>query len=201
MDLFLCGIQGSGKGTQAKVLSEKYNFKIFEAGDELRKLAKQDSELGKKIKNVIEEGHLVSNEIIMEIVENFITHTPTDQQILFDGIPRKLVQKETFDALIEKLGRKIMGLQIIMPEEKTINRLIKRAQEQGRADDTIDVIRNRLAHFYEETVPVLEEYQEEGRLLQVNGDQSIEKVSEDIFKILDPYFIKQPASNTFMRMA
>lgn len=190
MDLVLFGIQGSGKGTQAKILSEKLQMEIFETGGELRKLSKQDSELGKKIKNLIDNGHMVSNEIVMEIVENFLKNVPTEQKVLFDGLPRKLIQKESFDALIDKVGRQIVGLQIIIPEEKTINRLLKRAEIEKRADDTPEGIRNRIASFYEETIPVIEKYKAEGKLLEVNGDQEIDKVSTDILQTLTPYFSK-----------
>jgi adenylate kinase family enzyme len=126
----------------------------------------------------------------MEIVENFLKNVPADQKVLFDGLPRKLIQKETFDALIEKVGRQIIGLQIIVPEEKTINRLIKRAEIEKRADDTSEGIRNRIATFYQETVPVIEKYKAEGKLLEVNGDQEIEQVNAEIMKTLSTYFSK-----------
>ena len=89
------GIQGSGKGTQSKILKDYYDMAYFETGAELRKLAQEDSELGKKVKSIIEAGHLVDNDVVMEIVENFMKSVPEGKGVIFDGIPRKMEQKET----------------------------------------------------------------------------------------------------------
>src|SRR6185295_10510811 len=99
MDLVFFGIQGSGKGTQAKKLAAEFGYDIFEAGGELRKIAASGSELGKTVKNYIDEGHLVPHEIIMEVVKEAIGKRPKDQKILFDGIPRDDNQMRDFDAI------------------------------------------------------------------------------------------------------
>ena len=97
MDLIFFGMQGAGKGTLGKVVSSKFNMTIFETGAALRQLAQEDSELGKKIKSIIEAGHLVSNGIVMEIVEDFVNKLENDSPILFDGIPRSVEQAKTLN--------------------------------------------------------------------------------------------------------
>jgi adenylate kinase len=104
MDLILFGMQGSGKGTQSRFLAESCGFEIFEAGAELRRLANEDSELARKVKTIMEAGHLVPTEVVMEIIEDFLHRLPEGKAALFDGIPRSEDQREQFDALLEKTG-------------------------------------------------------------------------------------------------
>lgn len=126
MDLILFGRQGSGKGTQGKVLAERYGLTPFVTGDELRRLANEPSELGKKVKSIIEAGHLVPNDVVMEIIENFMNNLPGGSRVLFDGIPRKMEQAESFDALMKKLGRDFTGVVIELDEESAVKRLTTR---------------------------------------------------------------------------
>lgn len=135
MDYVLFGIQGSGKGTQGKILAQKINAAYFETGGELRRLAKEDSELGKKIKSIIEAGKLVPNEVVMEIVENFIKTvavppgrdlTSGSKPVIFDGLPRNQHQSETFEALLQKSGHNYIGLYFELSREEAENRLLKR---------------------------------------------------------------------------
>jgi len=122
MDYVLFGIQGSGKGTQGKFLAPKISASYFETGGELRRLSKEDSELGKKVKSIIEAGHLVQNEVVMEIVENFIKTNPNaGNPIIFDGIPRNGEQNGTFEALLNKMGRKYTGLYFELSKEEAEN--------------------------------------------------------------------------------
>src|SRR6185295_16910480 len=107
MDLVLFGIQGSGKGTQAKKLAADFGYDIFEAGGELRKIAASGSELGKTVKSYIDQGHLVPHEIIMQVVDEAIRARPKTQKILFDGIPRDEAQMKDFDAIMKKAGRDV----------------------------------------------------------------------------------------------
>lgn len=206
MDLVLFGIQGSGKGTQGKFIAEKFGFETFETGAELRKLAKEESELGKKVKGIIEAGHLVPNEVVMEIIENFMNRLPSGKKVLFDGIPRKMAQKKSFDALMTKLGREFAGILIQISKEEALRRLTTRrlcekcksvypasyessvcecgGKLTTRADDNPESIKIRLNAYENETTPVIEVYKKEGRMIEINGEQKIGEVTKETFEKL-----------------
>ncbi len=208
MDLVLFGIQGSGKGTLGKIIAEKLGFNVFETGSELRKLAQEDSELGKKVKSIVEAGHLVPNEVVMDIIENFMNGLPEGEKVIFDGIPRKLVQAETFDALMNKLGREFTAILIDVPEEVAVKRLSTRrmcgrcknvfpaaytdekcsvcgGELITRTDDNPESIRTRVKAYYDETTPVIDRYKNSKKLLVMNGDQSIEEAGKEILEVID----------------
>jgi len=126
MDIVLFGIQGSGKGTQGKIIADKYQMRIFETGAELRRLAKEDSSLGKKVKNLIEAGQLVPNEIVMEIIENFSKDFNKNEKVLFDGIPRKMEQAQSFDKLMKELNREFVCILMDISEKEAYRRLTTR---------------------------------------------------------------------------
>lgn len=211
MDLVLFGMQGSGKGTQSKAIAEHCNLVIFETGAELRRLSSEDSELARKVKAIIESGNLVPTEVVMEIIADFLNRLPEGKSALFDGIPRSEDQKEQFDALMAKGNRPFKGLLIELTEEEAIKRLTTRrmcpacktifpaAYEQTtcekdgstlitRQDDTPDAIRVRLDTFLQKTVPVIEAYKAEGKMLIVKGEQSIEQVTSDVKEVLKADF-------------
>lgn len=207
MDLVLFGIQGSGKGTQGKFIAEKFGYETFETGAELRKLAKEESELGKKVKEIIEAGRLVPNDIVMEIIENFMQHLTTGKKVMFDGIPRKMEQKKSFDSLMAKLGRGFSGILIRISKEEALRRLTTRRLcgkcksvypasyesdkcECGgklvtRADDNPESIKVRLDAYENETTPVIEEYKKEEKMIEINGEQKIEEVTKETFEKLE----------------
>lgn len=179
-DILFFGIQGSGKGTQAKLLAEREGMIIFETGAELRKVRKEESELGNIVREIIDRGDLVPNEIVMDIVRHFLENTPENARIIFDGIPRSMPQKETFDALLAKKGRQALCLFLDVPEEEVVIRM----RERGREDDTEVVIRKRIENYKNETIPVLRAYEKEGSFVAINGNQLLEAVAEDIQKAL-----------------
>lgn len=208
MDIVLFGIQGSGKGTLGKAVAEKYGLEIFETGGELRKLSQEDSELGRKVKSIVEAGHLVPNEVVMDIIENFMKKLPAGKNVLFDGIPRKMEQAETFDALMEKYGRDVLCILVEVPEDVVMKRLMKRricencksvypaaytketCEKCGgklgmRTDDNPESIKTRIKAYYDETMPVINHYKEMNRMLPMNGDLSIPDAEKEIFKLLD----------------
>lgn len=215
MDLILFGRQGSGKGTQGKFFAERYDLIPFVTGDELRRLSSENSDLGQKIKSIIEAGHLVSNEIVMEIIENFMKNLPAGKSVLFDGIPRKTEQAKSFNALMAKLGRDFTGVLIEIDEKTAVHRLTSRrmcskckaiypakydkktCEECGgsleirRDDANMEAIRTRLDAYENETVPAINMYRASNHIIEINGEQDIEKVNEDSFAILDPLFKKQ----------
>jgi len=204
MDLIFFGMQGAGKGTLGKAVSSRFNMTIFETGAALRQLAQEESELGLKIKSIIEAGHLVSNEIVMEIVEDFMNKIEDDSPILFDGIPRSVEQAKTLNALLEKHKRNYKGVLINIKEETALERLTTRRidpvtkkvypasyksdiSEDGnklvtRKDDNPEAIQTRLNAFKNETIPAIEIYNE--TLITINGEESIEIVEKDAIETL-----------------
>jgi adenylate kinase len=176
-DIIIFGIQGSGKGTQAQIIAEKKRMQIFETGAELRKIKKEDSELGKTVREIIDRGDLVPNEIVKDIVSHFIDGISAEEPVLFDGIPRSIPQKKTLDALLEKKGRTPVGLFLDVPKDE----VVKRMKERGREDDTDEVIERRIGNYETETLPVILEYESEGNLIRVNGFQEIDEVTREIF--------------------
>lgn len=179
MDLILFGIQGSGKGTQAKKLAEEFGYDIFEAGGELRAIAASGSELGETVKSYIDAGNLVPHEIIMQVVKEAVSQRSPDTKILFDGIPRDEDQKTDFDSVMQEVGREFRGIQILLDKEEAVARILQRAQEQGRADDADeDIIRKRMGLFHEKAEPVIQAYKEEGRLTEIEGQGSVEEIYE-----------------------
>lgn len=188
MDLVLFGIQGSGKGTQAKRLCAEFGFDLFEAGGELRKIAAlahhspegeggSGSELGKTVKSYIDVGKLVPHEIIMQVVKEAILKRPESQKLLFDGIPRDLDQMRDFDQVMREVGRKFRCIEITLSEKEGVERILGRAKIEGRTDDANEeIIRRRMATFREKTRPVIEHYRAAGTLTEVDGRGTVEEV-------------------------
>ena len=225
MDLVLFGIQGSGKGTQGKFIISEFDFESFETGGILREMikkadsqtgkvldeiSKKDLEKAKEIKEIITAGHLVPNEIVIEIVEDFINKIPEGKPALFDGLPRKEVQAKSFNALMKKNGREFKAVIIDISKEEAMKRLTTRricseckevypsmfgkdtCEKCGgklitRKDDNPESIENRLNAYFQETMPVIEAYEKEGKLIRVNGEQSIEEVTKELFEKIAPY--------------
>jgi len=179
-DLILIGRQGSGKGTQGKILAEMFGYKIFVTGDELRAIAKEDSELGREVKAITERGDLVSNEIVMAIVANFIQNLEEGVQVIFDGIPRSMDQRETLEEELKKAGRDFVALEIRLSTDEAFERLMKRAELEGRADDNPDSIRKRIANFEEHTAPIIKHWDHQEKLISVDGNQAIDDVTQEI---------------------
>lgn len=179
-DLILIGRQGSGKGTQGKILAKLFGYKIFVTGDELRAIAKEDSELGREVKAITERGDLVSNEIVMAIVANFISKLEPGVQVIYDGIPRSMEQRETLESELKKAGRDFVALEIRLSTDEAFDRLMKRAEIEGRADDNPESIKKRIANFEEHTAPIIEHWKSKDQLISVDGNQEIEDVTQEI---------------------
>jgi adenylate kinase len=209
MDIVLLGIQGSGKGTQSKFLQERYGLQYFETGSNLRKLSQESSELGMKVKSIIEAGHLVPSEVVMDIINDFMHKLPAGAQVLFDGIPRKLDQADQFEEVMKKNNRQFTCVYIDLTEEEAIRRLTTRricekckmvypatftgpacescgGKLMTRSDDNPESIKNRLHAFFNETSPVINRYKERGVLIDVQGQKPIEGVTKELFAKLDP---------------
>jgi adenylate kinase len=185
MDLVLFGIQGSGKGTQAKRLAAEFGFDIFEAGGELRKIAASGSELGNTVKSYIDQGHLVPHEIIMQVVKEAIAARPKATKILFDGIPRDTDQMRDFDAIMKDAGRDFRCTEILLDKEQALQRILGRAKAEGRADDANhDIIKRRMNTFTEKTAPVIAKYEQAGKMTKISGEDSVDEVYAALKKLI-----------------
>jgi adenylate kinase len=177
-NLILFGPPGAGKGTQAIKIAYKYGWKHVSTGDILRSEVSQGTPLGLKVKAVMEAGILVSDELLIEIMESVFRNNNTVGGFVLDGFPRTLKQAQELDLMLTKLGTKVsLVLSLDVDEEELVKRLLVRAQEQGRKDDTEEVIKNRLVQYHQHTKPLIEYYEGKKLLKDVMGVGS----KEDIF--------------------
>ncbi len=205
MDIILFGMQGSGKGTQGKILAEQYGLTIFEMGGVLRQMIASGSELGNQIKTIVEAGDLVSDDVIMQVVEKFLA-AHEGHNVLFDGIPRTIGQSEKLQGVLSSHGRDAFALNIKITEKEAIERLTKRricanckevypaffkgdactkcgGELISRSDDSnLDSIKKRLHNFEKETIPVIDSFAKRDRLIEVDGEQSIPDVTEEMIE-------------------
>ncbi len=176
-NLILFGPPGAGKGTQAVKIAEKYGWKHVSTGDILRAEVSQGTPLGLKVKAVMEAGHLVSDELLIEIMESVFRKNDKVEGFVLDGFPRTLKQAMELDEMLKKLGHSItLVLSLTVNEEELIARLLKRAQDQGRKDDTEEVIKNRLIQYHQHTRPLLDYYTERNYLKEVYGVGDIDAI-------------------------
>ena len=184
-NIALFGAPGAGKGTQSKMLVEKYDLSYVSTGDALRKEISDGTELGKRIKNIMDSGQLVSDEIVVEIIENIIANN-TRKGILFDGFPRNVTQAETLDKLLAKYNTKLLCMiSLDVPREELIRRMLERAKISGRSDDNEDTIKNRLREYENKTLPVADYYKQKNLYVPVNGFGDIQEISRSIIRLID----------------
>lgn len=182
----LFGAPGAGKGTQSKMLIERYNLMYVSTGDILRQEIAEGSELGKEAESIIARGGLVSDEIIIQIIEHRISNDDQHDGILFDGFPRTVVQAYILEGLLHRMNTHLLCmLSLEVPREELIDRMLKRAEVSGRADDKKDVILNRFKEYDEKTIPVAKFYQEKGVYHSLNGTGKIQDVFQRLTNVID----------------
>ena len=180
-NLILFGPPGAGKGTQAIKIAKKYNWMHVSTGDILRSEVSQGTPLGMKVKAVMEAGILVSDELLIEMMESVIRKNHSVGGFVLDGFPRTINQAKELDNMLVKLGTNVsLVLSLDVDEDELVTRLLKRAQEQGRKDDTEEVIKNRLVQYHKHTKPLIEYYEGKKLLKNIKGVGSI----DDIFAAL-----------------
>lgn len=179
MNLIILGPQGSGKGTQAKLLAEKYHLTHISTGDLLRTEIQSGSDLGQSIKNLTDHGELVSDEILFAILEK--APLSPDQDFILDGTPRNLPQAEALNRVFDRTGLKIDKVILItLPYDVSVQRMLKRAQIENRTDDNLETIQKRLAVYEKETLPVIEYYRSQGLIMEIDGQPDIQTIFKDI---------------------
>jgi adenylate kinase len=185
LNIALFGPPGAGKGTQSEYLIHKYNLFYISTGDLLRKEIAQKTRLGLEAQSIIASGGLVSDEIIVQIIEKTITDHPGEDGFLFDGFPRTYIQAYILEGLMLKLNTVLTCLiSLNVSQEESVARLLKRGLISGRTDDNEQIIRNRLREYDEKTLPVLTFYKDKGICFDVDGSAAIEEVTRSIEAII-----------------
>ncbi len=185
LNIALFGPPGAGKGTQSEFLIKKYNLFYISTGDLLRKELANKTRLGLETQSIIAAGGLVSDEIIVQIIEKTITDNPGSNGFLFDGFPRTYIQAYILEGLMLKLNTSLSCLiSLTVPEEESVRRLLNRGIASGRSDDNESVIRNRLKEYNQKTLPVLQFYRDKGIYVEVDGTAGIESVHQRISEII-----------------
>jgi len=191
-DILLLGPQGAGKGTQGKLISAEYGIPHIATGDILRTAMAAGSELGRKVKPIYDAGGLVPDDIMIELIRERLAADDAANGFVLDGFPRTAVQAEALDGMLDEIGRPLtVVLEFQLPEEVSIERLTRRAGDEGRADDTPEGIRRRLALYHEETEPLIEHYRARGSLVGIPADRPIEAVFEEIQRVLEQIAVER----------
>ncbi len=177
----LLGPPGSGKGTQAALISDRLGVPAISTGDMLRQAVADGSPLGLRVKEVLDSGKLVDDETMADVIEQRLAAADAAHGFLLDGYPRTLGQCGTLDGILE---RRKQNLDLVILIEVPEAELIRRALARQRADDTEDVIKNRLEVYRELTAPLIDHYRERGILKAIDGDQPIAAVQSDIHELL-----------------
>lgn len=170
LNIVIFGAPGSGKGTQSERIVEKYGINHISTGDVLRAEIKNGTELGKTAKGYIDQGQLIPDELMVDILASVFDSFKDSKGVIFDGFPRTIPQAEALKVMLKERGQDIsVMLDLDVPEEELMTRLIKRGKESGRADDNEETIKKRLVVYNTQTSPLKEYYKGEGKYQHING--------------------------------
>ena len=179
--ILLLGAPGAGKGTQAAFVIERLGVAHISTGDMLRQAVADQTEIGKKAKAVMDSGKLVSDDIVISIAEERLSQPDAKKGFVLDGFPRTLAQAESLDAMLTNLGTPLERCVVITVDtDAVVQRLLKRAELEGRADDNEETIRERMQVYDNQTSPLLEYYGNGGILATVDGMGGVEEISERV---------------------
>jgi adenylate kinase len=191
LDILLLGPQGAGKGTQGKLISRESGIPHIATGDILRSAIAEGTELGRKAEPLLKAGRLVPDDVMIDLIRDRLAQEDTERGYVLDGFPRTAVQAEALDEMLSEIDRPLsVVFEFQLPEELAVERLLRRAQEEGRADDTLDAIRTRLRLYQEQTAPLVEYYRARDLLVPVHADRSVDEVFDEIQQALEQVAVR-----------
>lgn len=186
LNIVIFGAPGSGKGTQSERIVAKYGINHISTGDVLRAEIKNGTELGKTAKGYIDQGQLLPDELIIDILASTLDSFKDSKGVIFDGFPRTIAQAEALKKMLAERGQSVnIMLDLDVPEDELMKRLIKRGQESGRADDNEETIKKRLNVYHNQTSPLIEWYAKEGIHHHINGLGELDRIFGDITAVID----------------
>ena len=185
-NIIIFGPPGSGKGTQSTKLAEKYGLTHISTGDIFRSEIKAKSPLGLRVQSIIENGELVSDELLVDLLRSAMQKHPGTEGFLFDGYPRTIQQAHDLEGLLTELNGSVnVVLALDVYDDELMERLLKRAQLEGRKDDTVEVISNRLNVYHSQTKPLMAHYDQQGKMKSVHGVGTIEEIFNRLCEKID----------------
>ena len=186
-NIIIFGAPGSGKGTQSDKLIDKYGFNHISTGDVLRAEIKNGTELGKTAQQYIEQGQLIPDDLMISILASVYDGFGRGHKgVIFDGFPRTIPQAEALKKMLSERGDKVAAmLELDVPEDELMKRLVLRGQQSGRADDNEETIKKRLTVYHQQTQPLIEWYKQEGLHHHIDGLGELERIFSDICNVID----------------
>lgn len=192
MNLILFGPPAAGKGTQAKKLVGERGFIQLSTGDMLRAARSSGSELGRRVAAIMDSGSLVSDEVVISLIEEQLEKNPKVAGFIFDGFPRTIPQAKALDESLARSGQKVdVVIRLKVDEQALIDRITRRFETEGRADDNPEAFKKRLLAYNSQTAPLVEVYSGQGKLREIDGMADVEAVSASIAGILDATLAKK----------
>ena len=186
MDVLLFGPQGSGKGTQAKRIAAEYGIPHIATGDILRAAIDAETSLGLEVKAIVDRGDLVPDALMTGIIRDRLGESDASGGFILDGFPRTMPQAEALDGMLGEISRSLdIVLEFQLADEVCVERMLNRAREEGRSDDTPEVIERRLALYHEQTEPLAEYYRLKGILVGIHADAPVDAVFGEISEALN----------------
>ncbi len=186
-NIVIFGAPGSGKGTQSEKMIQKYGFSHISTGDVLRDQIKRGTELGKTAKGYIDNGQLIPDDLMVSILADVYDSFGKDHKgVIFDGFPRTIPQAEALKEMLAKRGHKVAAMiELDVPEDELMKRLILRGKESGRSDDNEETIKKRLTVYHNQTAPLIDWYEKEGIHHHINGLGELDRIFGDICAVID----------------
>ena len=184
LNVLLLGIQGSGKGTQAKRIAAEYDVPHIATGDILRAAVRDGTDLGKRVAEIVDRGDLVPDRVMVDLIREQLERV--DGGFVLDGFPRTTAQADALDEMLADVGKPLtIVFELQVPDEVARERMAKRAAEEGRSDDTPDVIERRIELYHRETAPIVAHYRAHGNLVGVHGTGTVDQVFAEIQEALE----------------
>ena len=186
LNIVIFGAPGSGKGTQSERIVEKYGINHISTGDVLRAEIKNGTELGKTAKGYIDQGQLIPDELMIDILASVFDSFKDSKGVIFDGFPRTIAQAEALKKMLAERGQDVsIMLDLEVPEEELMVRLIKRGKDSGSADDNEETIKKRLHVYHSQTAPLIDWYKNEKKYQHINGLGTMEGIFAEICEAVD----------------